>query len=482
MRKLTILAVALVFALVAAPAFASVQNVRVRGSLDNTGIIRDNMDLGFGNGTPGDRNDRHQNVLISQVRVQVDADMTDNVSTTVAILNEREWSTNPTSSDKTGVDINLAYVTLREMLYSPLTVIVGRQVFKYGNSFIIDATGANNVAPSDSGLSSVANDFTWQTAQDAVRLVFDYNPLTLEFLYSKINENTPTGNEDDDDDINLWGADALYELGDDMNTLVETYFFTKKDKSPNNLGGASQALEGAKKDVVYVPGIRVSTNPIEGLNLQGEFAMQRGNKVGTTTVTNDPGPVNMKREAYGAQMIASYQVPVVEEYHPVAQYVYTYVSGDSNPSDTGTDNQASTNRWTMWDPMFEAQGTGQIWNALFDLSGAHIHQAQLSANPMEDVTTTVRWTGIWLDKELGKTPSGSLDSITIRQPDQGALSLLGKAGEEEIGHEFDAEVVYDYTEDVRLGASLGWFLPGDVFSEHNDSVATQAIVHGNVNF
>jgi hypothetical protein len=54
--------------------------------------------------------------------------------------------------------------------------------------------------------------------------------------------------------------------------------------------------------------------------------------------------------------------------------------------------------------------------------------------------------------------------------------------EEDIGNEVDATLTYDYTEDVQFGANFGWFLPGDLFTGANDQVATQAILHGNVNF
>ena len=44
------------------------------------------------------------------------------------------------------------------------------------------------------------------------------------------------------------------------------------------------------------------------------------------------------------------------------------------------------------------------------------------------------------------------------------------------------EVVYNYTEDVQIGANLGMFLPGEIYQGINSSVAKQAIVHANVNF
>ena len=46
----------------------------------------------------------------------------------------------------TNVQLYLASVTMREFLYSPLTVTVGRQVFNYGNGLIIGDGGPNNQA------------------------------------------------------------------------------------------------------------------------------------------------------------------------------------------------------------------------------------------------------------------------------------------------------------------------------------------------
>jgi len=44
------------------------------------------------------------------------------------------------------------------------------------------------------------------------------------------------------------------------------------------------------------------------------------------------------------------------------------------------------------------------------------------------------------------------------------------------------DTVYNYTEDVQIGVSAGWFFPGDVFHENNDDVASQFIGHADVNF
>ncbi len=466
MRK-TILIALLLAAFVAAPAMASVQNVKISGGIDSTWLYRTNFDLGLN--TIGDES---QNLFLTQATLQADADLTDNVSTTIALINERAWGDVSTTS--TGVDLLLAYVTLREMLYSPLTVVAGRQAFHYGNSFIVDAAGVNNTAPVDSGIDSIAEDLTKQKVQDAIRLIFDYEPLTLEFLISKIDSRTNTLANDDKDDVDLYGANATYEVGDSMNTQVEAYFFAKIDK-------LNQALDdNDKSDTVYVPGLRASTNPIEGLNVQAELAWQRGNRVATTAQTNG-SPNNERREALGAQFITSYEVPVLEEYEPMLQYVYTYVSGDSNPGDRATNGQASPNKYTAWDPMFENQARGAIYNTLFDLSNAHINTLSAQVSPIEDVTTKVSWTNLQLDKGLSGNTANT--TLTLVQPDGTATGTMAiVVDEKEIGNEIDLGATYDYTEDVQFGANFGWFLPGDLFADANDAVASQAIIHGNVNF
>jgi len=489
MRKSIILAGVLIAALVAVPAFASVQNVKISGSIDSTWLNRNNFDLGAGNTDGVARIEaNNQSLFFTQTTLQVDADLTDQVSTTVGLINERQWDATQ-AADQDQVSLYLAYVTLREMLYSPLTVVVGRQVFSYGNSFVVDATGTNNAAPTASGILNVADDFTKQTSLDAIRLIFDYNPLTVEILYAKLDENTAGRSPDADrDDVDLYGINTTYELGDDMDTQVEAYFFSRINQAPNSLSADTTSSD--KADTLYVPGLRASSNVLDGLNIQGEVAWQRGNKVNSTATQRS----NERREAIAAQFIANYQVPALEEYNPVLNYTFTFVSGDSNPGDVATgaglglaSEQSSTNVETAWDPFLEAQGGGTIYSAMFNLTNLQIHSVSLTTNPMEDVTTKVSWHGLWLDKQT----DDSAGAPTTLDPDVGlnTVDLTGttltqtiQKGKTGLGHEIDWDTTYDYTEDVQIGASFGWFFPGNVFDKINDEIASQAIVHANVNF
>ena len=462
MKKLVLTMLAV--ALMALPAAASVQNIKVSGDVDSTWLVRDQFDLGAVGVVTNDKQ-FYQNLLVTQTRLRVDADLTDNVGATIAMINERAWGEdNETSNGNNDIDINLAYVTLREMLYSPLTVIIGRQNFAYGNSFVIDSAGTNN-SVSVGGLKGVAEDLTKRTAQDAVRMVFDYSPLTIDIVASKVASNNLLGVGAQDDDVDLFGMNANWELGDDSGTVLESYFWAKIDQSVKSSG-----LPGLKADTVYMPGIRAAANLLDGLWVSGEFAYQFGTKTYGAT------GVNADRRAAGAQLIANYMVPLesTKSWSPVLTTAYTYNSGDSNPADLSDDYEA-------WDPMFENQSGGKIYNTLFNMTDCHVVKVRGAIVPMEDLTAAFEWNGLWLDKELADTDGNGLTALTLLQPDGTSIATATDT-DKKLGDDLSFELVYDYTEDVKIGASYGWFFPGTAFTSDNDQVASQLMLNASVNF
>lgn len=447
----------LMVALVAMPAFASVQNVKVSGDVDSTYVVRSQFDLGNVDSTKKYR----QNFLLTQTRLRVDADLTDNVQTTIGLINERVWGVDvDTANGSNDVDLNLAYVTLKEMLYSPLTMIIGRQNFAFGNSFVMDSAGSNNNV-STGGIKGAAEDLTKRTALDAVRAILDYNPLTINVIGAKVNSGNYLGTGALKDDVDLIGTNVSYQLGDRWQTMVEAYYWAKIDN--NTATGI-----GAKADTVYMPGVHVSTNPIKGLNVSAEIAMQKGNKY-------QSAGVNVKRNALAAQLIANYELSIeqIEKYKPTIMSAYTYVSGEKNPSETGADDAT---RYTAWDPMFENQAGGTIYNTLFNLSNAHIITSKVSMKPVEDVTASLQMDNLWLDKEV------RAGSLTVVQPDGGTTQTLTTTTNKYIGSELGLGLAYAYTDDVTFGAKFNWFAPGELFSSVNKNTASQILVNANVNF
>jgi len=489
MKKLLVAAIMVVLA---TPAFAAIQNVKVSGDITTSWINDDNLNLGAEVlGNPVGQN--KQNVFITQTRLRVDADLSDNVSTTVGLINERAWNAEGASSDfgnntPTGYDTNvqlyLASITLREFLYSPLTLQIGRQVFNYGNGLIMGDGGPVN---SGSGnLQNIFADLNERTAYDGVTATLDYKPLTISLIYFKngqkinsvdghISEFTTGSVNGQSSDV--YGYNANYQLGDAMNTVVEQYMFARI-----NGVGFTDLTDGSstsKGNTLYVPGLRASTSPVKGLTVQGEIAWELGNQ----PIVNGSTYENEHRDAMAAQLLASYALPIMDKYKPTVNASWTYASGDKNGGiNYDTDHVKSAKTYTAWDEFNTIQGAGTIYREIFNLSNENIVSVGAAVNPLEDVTAGVQWTGLWALQPF------SLQNLPyLVQPDGLSVGPVnGGNGYNNkgywLGNETDVNLTYNYTEDVTFGLSVGWFVPGDVFSPNQHDTAQQAIANVGVKF
>jgi len=500
MKKLLVAALMVVLA---SPAFAAIQNVKVSGDITSTYVDRNDFDLGSVSGTAQDEGLKSQSIFLTQTRLRVDADLSDNVSTTVGLINERVWNgenaSNPSGSNAnyandTNVQLYLASVTMREFLYSPLSLTVGRQIFTYGNGLVI-GNGLPNQATGN--LQFIAQDLTMRTSEDGVRAVLDYKPLTIDLIYFKnaVNNNAISGFYGSyNDNSDVYGINANYQLSDPMNTVAEAYFFSRLNGNVytagnsitgTNLTGTGLGPVSNKADDTYVPGLRASTNPVKGLNVQGEFAWELGQH---PVVYATGAQQAQHRDAMAAQFMASYALPVLDKYKPTVNGSYTYVSGDKNSYYSGsTTNPNPQKSYSAWDPMFEGQGAGTIWNTLFPLTNMNILSAGASVNPLEDVTLAATWSDLWAAESFSAN-----NPLAIYQPNDGAnfLPVDYKAGARGLGNEFDVNLTYNYTEDVTFGVNVGWFVTGSAFEGvttsnnglSNKSNASQALADVAVKF
>lgn len=505
MKKLLVAALMVVLA---SPAFAAIQNVKVSGDITSTWVDRNNFDLGltnninslnFGDGSFGAGGSnpaglKKQNVFLTQTRLRVDADLSDNVSTTVGLINERAWNGEQTygygggSVNDTNVQLYLASVTMRELLYSPLTVTVGRQVFSYGNGLVLGDGGVNNLGTGN--LQFVAQDLTMRTAYDGVKAVLDYKPLTIDVFYFKNGQSNVGGfySPSDKTSSDVYGINANYQLSDPMNTVLEGYLFTRLDGKQFVSSGT---YTNDKSNSLYVPGLRASTNPIKGLNVQGEVAWQLGqatvyprDNFGVPTANQE----SERRSAMAAQFLASYALPVLDKYKPTVNASYTYVSGDKNANGNVNTNippvgTKSAKVYGAWDSFNETQGGGTIYNTLFPLTNMNIVALGASANPLEDVTTAFTYSNLWAAQSYN-----GYNPLLIYQPNSGGTLYAPstKAGQRGLGNEYDVNVTYNYTEDVTFGVSLGWFVAGSAFegtgTGANSGTASQALANVAVKF
>ena len=319
LRVLCVLAIALCLT---ASVYAETQSVKVSGDLTMRGIWRDSYDLrgsaveskpatdgsaAIANATGPDS--ANQSWFMTVAAIQVDADLTDNVSTVIRVLNQRDWnvygrdttttldgdntlnSLQPNgrgiytpNADEFNVMLDLAYVQLKNFVYSPLTLTIGRQNLWFGKGFIVGANQQNpglgnyNIVPFAApnllaGGNLSAPEYSAINSFDAVKAVLDYDPWTITAIYSKIYEDAIQ----DRDDVNLWGVNVGYKF-DSYKGEAEAYWFWKQDRSTPTFDN----LKSTTNDV-HTFGLRGSFDPISIVTIAAEGAYQGGNYIGSMT-------------------------------------------------------------------------------------------------------------------------------------------------------------------------------------------------------
>jgi hypothetical protein len=456
-------------------ASAETQNVKVSGSLDMYAIYRSNYDLLDDNdaslsapgatvagggipaqshtGTAAQRSDADE-FFHSITQVEISADLTDNVSTVINLINQRDWNNDvldstgaaaSASANEFDVLLDLAYVQMKEIFYTPLTLTIGRQDLLFGRGFII---GWN---PQDPQGNFAVDEFTQMQAFDAIRATLDFNPWTLDFVYSKIDENSLNAENDSD----LYIANVNYKFAE-YNAVAEGYYVGQFDRA--TLASASGTFDNETNTV----GGRVQFDPITQMTLGGEVAYQFGeHRQALADPTRD-------RSALGVDLFGEYRWD--NTWKPMLGLQYVHLSGEG-------DRTATTADWGSWNGAFR----GPIYGWYHDYKEVYYSTAfpndqaagqnqnhisvYGSMQPMEDLKLTAAWWYFWTDEDVrvGGTPSGA----TL---------------DEGLGNEIDLAAIYSYTEDVTFTLMADWFIPGDHYNEPFDATATQLVGEVKVTF
>ena len=438
-RLILVLALALVVGLTFSAAYAEVQNVKVSGDIIVSGVARSHFNLD--NNVAGDKSILKQTFLMSQIRVRIDADLTDNVSATVRLINERIWngqndSNSSNSSNSTAIDLDLAYVTLKEFLYSPLTLTVGRQEIKFGNGLIIGKSGAA------AGTTNLPTDLSERRAFDAIRATLNYDPLIVDLVYAQVKQNTT----EDRNTVSLAGINATYSLNKKVD--LSAYYWLKKDDDHIN-------DTSSRPDQLSTVGALVSIAPIEDLTASLEAAYQ----FGKNTETNDQN----RHDAWALQALANYTFSQVKMTPKIGASL-THLGG----------GESSATRNESWDSMFSDQKLNNIAYAILPFSNMNVLNIQASCKLVEDVTLSA----VYGYYDVAKKSSGAV----LQSPgyysggttDANRYLNTTYSGKKHLGDALDITATYDYTEDVQLGLTAGIFRPGSGITA-NEKNATQLI-------
>ena len=449
-RKLIIAIAVLSFGFAGAT-FAAVDNIKVSGDISTEAVTRD---LFLGNG-----NDDSDRFAFSQVRVRLDADLTEGVSAVVRLLNERIWGGNNASYDDaesgytaavgTNVQLDLAYVELKEFMYDPLTVLVGRQNLRFGNALIIGDPDTNRRG-SLSVVAPALRDLTLRKSFDAVRGILDFAPWTVDIILAKVGEN----DLNQSDDTTIYGANAAYDWSS-YNGVSEVYFFSV-NKAPLTL---TNIIDSNNK--VYVLGGRAQADLNDNLTLGTEVAWQFGDYRASSTV-------HQHLNAYAFQIISEYRL--LDDKNTKLGLNWTYLSGDNG--DTGSGYQG-------WDPLFEDQTPSELINIYFPNTNMQYWKTSASTMPREDITVGLDWTYARLVQDNALTTMTDALALTNTSASGVGTINLNTTKDKEIGHEIGLWGLYDYTEDVQLKLCGSWFIPGNIFADSNDS--TGYSIRGGIN-
>ncbi len=508
-KVLCVLALALC---VTASVYAETQSVKVSGDLTMRGIYRNDYSLisqvdenpatntmGAATGSTIDGTDKSWAMTVAAV--QIDADLTDNVTTVIRILNQRDWNVthfNNTAVTATGIpngrggymdnsdafDVmaDLAYVQLKNFIYSPLTLTIGRQNLWFGKGFIIGANQQNpgNMAGGTTDSTFVpgnlsAPEYTAINSFDAVKAVLDYDPWTITGIYSIIEEDSVSAR----DNVNLWGVNVGYKFNK-YNGEAEGYWFYKADREIIPFTD----LKSNSNDVNTF-GLRGSFDPINWVTLAGEGAWQWGQYI-NNRMQND----SRARAAFALDFSGEVRY-FTDKYSWKPKLGVEYICYSGNKPEPVT--QYDNGTYTGWDSMYRGKYDSAIrefvgkfyataryptrWDngqSVADDSRTNQNQVIFSGTvqPMDSLTLKANYNLFWnIDAYLDTPPIA-----------QGARQDGYDKTRGFVGQEVDLQANWDYTEDVSFNLLAGWFIPGTVYFDGKDATATDLVGSVKVSF
>ena len=433
------------------PAFAEVQNVKVSGDLTVRAFERHNFDLRANSGALDD-----QTFLQSTTGLNFGADLTENVSAFVRMVNERDWNQDTAATGEFGM--SQAYVTLKELFYSPLTVRIGTQPIKWGRGFILGSSmlpntlSTTNPPGGDRNGSITANELTDFTAFDAIRATLDLSgvagvgiPLNVDGVYIKLKE----GNTNTHDDVNILGLNVGTHA-DAMHSEAEGYFITKRDGGPIATAGSGLGNESGETSAF---GFRGSVQPVEGVSTYGELAYEFGTRV---TALGGGTSQGGGTSGWAANLGGDYTFAHVAM-TPKIGGEWVFYSGKENAG-------GPVSGWEPFAPsyfttMIRSYQTRSTVTGLYPVFQAGVtsgftNQSELalygSLKPIEDLSVGSRLS--WFAEVVGsRVPPASGNRHAF------------------LGTEWDTHLTYAYTDDVQFGVSYGIFVPGTTFRDAGDN-------------
>jgi len=423
MSRIAKILVAVLIAGMTIPAFAAVKNIQVGGGMDVSGFYRKSFDF--------DGDSDSFTFTYMGTKVWVKAELADNVTAMVRLINERDFGNDYLREITGSVILDLAYVKIADIMTAGLDLTVGRQEIQLGDGLVlgsryraIDYIGAD--------IGTAALDYGQQKAFDAVRAdyTFPMADVTVTGLKAKILETygdifgmggLPI------EDVDLYAL-ALKYNGEIF--AVEPYVvYLRSDDSTTLPDGMD----------LYTLGIRAGLSPMDALSITGEFAKQLGS-VDTGT--------SMDFEGWAALIGVDFTLG--GEMAPTLSAGYSHF----------TEQESGASEITSWIPVFPSNVASRV--------GKIAYPAVFSAGE-----------GVYLSTALPMMAQSGLQAFKLGASIQPTSSLsLGlnwfhlraievpSGIDEVLGNELDLCMNYQYTEDLAFGLDAGVLLIGDMIDDY----------------
>lgn len=418
------------------------------GDIDLSGQYRLRGEY-VGNPDLNDNTGDNTNNYLQRVRVNANAQATEDTSVKITLQDSRTWGANQAAGGGPGLtdvgsnhlDLHESYVKIDNVLDQPVSAKIGRQVMVYGDQRLIGGFDWHNNA----------------RAFDAIKLTYSgQEAFDVDLFTSKISE----GGADNDQDFH-----GIYATVKSIpNNTLDLYALLLTDGttggSPFGLGAtAGNTTIGTVSSAqeLYTYGLRLNGS-FQDLSYTLEYATQSGGFdawSGTTTKSYDFGG-----NAWAIR--AGYKLPTAMKASVGAEY--TVASGDDNASDTDIDtfyNLFPTNHAHMGISDLQGWRNVKAWsvNAKADVNEKlNVKVAYWNFKLAEDKDA---WYGAG---HWNNTPTTGVRSNNITS----ATTATGAAytTEDDIGTEIDIVANYKYNAATGLQLGVSQFSAGDFVSQY----------------
>lgn len=394
MRTLTTLVIAALVLSMAGVAVAELQNVEVGGKL----VIRGNYwrmdDLGASSFA-------EQRTLLN-----VKADFTNDVSTFIELDSYGDWGQNFRSNYLTGIDgrgasdVNLyqAYVNVKNLWGTPLSLRVGRQELVYGSEFLMGNNSSMPIAP---GLSF-----------DGIKLGFANDMFKVDAFAAKLAESFQNFGKGD---LDLYGVYGSY-IGIEDVTLDAYWLYVQDNRVVGN-------------DIdIHTFGLR-GAGTLSGFDFDAEVAYQLGNVDGQPSACPlGFGEADVEYDTFAANAEVGYTFDTAWQPRPFAKFAY-FGGGEADNCKWSNDRTLPFNR------LFSDISYSPFLDVNKNLTNLFFYGLGVQAMPTECVT--LKLMGAFLDMDEDNPEMGSY------------------------GWQVSACGTYHYSEDLAFSAGYSHFFGSD---------------------